>query len=55
MKEYEANEGEGLKVECQATKCVPKPTYSWVVAKNEVDESPIPVILNSRIQLDDDG
>ena len=52
---YEGDEGEGLKVLCDITKCVPKPTHSWVIAKNKVDESPVPVVLNERVQMDDDG
>jgi len=40
---------------CNPTKCVPKATYSWAVAKTIIDDTQLPVILSKRIQIDDDG
>lgn len=52
---YTEDEGQGLKVMCDITKCVPKPTHSWVIAKDKVDDNPISVVIDDRVQMDDDG
>jgi len=40
---------------CNPTKCVPKATYSWAIAKTTVDNTQIPVSLSKRVQIDEEG
>ena len=53
--QYTAKEGDPLKVACITMKAVPPPSYSWVLAKNVNDISPLPLILNKRVNIDNDG
>jgi len=48
-------EGQPYTLNCNPTKCVPKATYSWAVAKTTIDDTQFPVILSKRVQIDDEG
>ena len=56
IKEAEqVDEGKPYTITCNPTKCFPKPTYTWAIAVDVVDQTPKPLILDKRIQIDDEG
>ncbi len=55
VQEYTAREGEPVRILCQAVKSVPRPKFSWSLANDEIDLNPVPLALNKRITVDDDG
>ena len=56
IKETEmVDEGKPYTIQCNPTKCFPKPTYTWSIATDVVDQRPKPLILDKRIQIDDEG
>ena len=52
---YAAREGDPLSIVCTRTKSIPKPTFSWVIVHDYVDENPENIKLDERIQIDDEG
>lgn len=50
-----AREGEHFSIEAQPRKSFPKPTYSWELATDTVDNKPAPFNPTKRIQIDDNG
>ena len=53
--QYTVKEGDPLKVACITKKAVPPPSYSWVLANAIDDRYPLPLILNKRVNIDNDG
>ena len=48
-------EGTPYMIPCQPTKWYPKPTFSWGFVGNPEDLSEVALILDKRIQIDEDG
>lgn len=48
-------EGQPFKLNYVATKCVPRPAFTWGIADDIVDKSQVVVVTNQRVQIDDDG
>ena len=48
-------EGQPYKLQCNPTKCIPKPIYSWATSSSTVDTSQETIVTDKRIQIDDSG
>lgn len=48
-------EGTPYKLSCQSTRWHPKPSFSWTLVQGTEDKEDTPVILDRRIQIDEDG
>lgn len=48
-------EGMPYMLQCLQTKFYPKPTYSWAITKERIDETQVPIPTGKRIQIDEQG
>ena len=49
-------QGSSYKIKCTMTSpSVPPPIYQWQTVKSTADTSPVNVVLDKRIQMDDNG
>ena len=50
-----AQEGSPYTIRRQPVKCFPPPSFSWLLALSDVDNSPTRIKTTKRIQIDEQG
>jgi hypothetical protein len=52
---YGLVEGAPFKLNYVATKCMPRPAFTWGIANEIVDKSQVVIVTDQRVQIDEDG